>query len=120
MKRIVLAAVLGMVMACGKNENAGVNLIQEVASEVKTKPHVQMSIKMAADQPTPDDEALLRSLETKIDDERIGRLVSSGFEPGYMKVRVEVENTADAITKLRAVAQSAGLLKDVSFKVFEP
>jgi hypothetical protein len=104
-------------IACGKSESAGIDLIDQVASEVKDKPHVQVSIKMRSDQPTADDEALLRSLETKIDNEQIGRLVSSGFEPGYMFLKVEVENTADAIDKLRSLLRADGLLAGASFKV---
>jgi hypothetical protein len=118
MKRIAL--VLLLLAACGKDESASVDLLKQVASEVKTKPHVQVSVKMAGDQPTPGDEALLKKLETRIDDAHIGRLVSSGFEPGYMKVRVEVENTADAITKLRAILLDEGLLKTAAFRVIEP
>ena len=77
-------------IACGKGKNSStVDLIKTVATEARTKVRVEMSVKMAADQPTPDDLAL-----------------SSKWD-----------NTADAISQLRKEAQEVGVLERSSVNV---
>ena len=72
---------------------------------------------MNGEQPTPDDLALQKTIEDRIEQAHIGRLVSSGSNAGFFNVTVEVDNSADAITKLRSVLQTAGVLNRSSFKV---
>ncbi len=111
-----IAAFVILLGACGKKDDPTV-LMREVATEVKDKPRVQLILKIAAEQPTPEDLKLRTSLEDRIDNERIGRLISSGGGSGQMDITVEVDNTADGIAKLRAIALDAGVLKQASFKV---
>ena len=111
------ALIVILALGCAKQETAGVDLLKQVTAEAKEKPRVEVKVKMAGDERTPADDALLRSLESKIEDQHVGRLVSSGYEPGYMTVTVEVDNTADAIATLRKVLLDAGVLKDAGFRV---
>ncbi len=114
----ILGALALLLVACGKSEQSStIDLIKTVASEARTKPRVEVSIKTKADQPAPDELALQKTIEDKIEEAHIGRLVSSGAAAGFMTITVEVENTADAMTKLRPVLQSAGVLDRSSFKV---
>ncbi len=113
-RSVLLLTVLAF--ACSKSEGT-IDLIKTVASEARTKARVQVSIKMSSEQPAPDDLALQKSIEDKIEEAHIGRLVSSGTNAGFMTITVEVENSADGITKLRSILQTAGVLNRSSFKV---
>ena len=115
MKRIAFLILL-LAAGCGKSEGT-IDLVKTVASEARTKPRVEMSIKLADETPTPDELALQKTIEDKIEQAHAGRLVSSGNTAGFMHIVVEVENTADAITKLRSVAQATGVVSRTSFKV---
>ncbi|MGZ5492589.1 MAG: hypothetical protein ACXW3E_03460 [Thermoanaerobaculia bacterium] len=118
MRRLLSLLIIAGAVACGRGENSStVDLIKTVATEARTKARVEMSVKMAGDQPASDDLALLKTLEDRVDKARIGRLVSSGTEAGFMNVVVEVDNTADAIAKLRKESQALGVLERSSFKV---
>jgi hypothetical protein len=109
--------LLFALVACAKNESSTVDLIKTVAAEARAKARVQVVMKMGSDFATPDDLALQRSIEDRIERAHIGRLVSSGSEAGYMNITIEVENTATAIAQLRDVLRDAGASPRSSFKV---
>jgi hypothetical protein len=112
------AILLLLLLGCAKTEKpAAVDLIHEVASEVRTKPRIEVDLKLPQDNPTPADLTMQRSLEDRIERENIGRLVSSGSHPGSLFITVEVEQTADAMDKLRTLLRSAGVLPQASFRV---
>jgi hypothetical protein len=116
MRKLLLLGV-ALLVACGKSGSSTVDLIKTVAAEARTKPRVQVVVKMNGDQATSEDLALLKTIEDRIEQAHVGRLVRSGSEAGYMNVIVEVENTATAITQLRSVLRDAGVLPRSSFKV---
>jgi len=116
MKSLFAFAIL-VTLGCSKQEGAGLDLVKQVAAEVKEKPRVEVRVKMPGDQPAADDQALLRTLETKVEEQHVGRLVSSGFEPGFMTLTMEVENTADAIESIRKTLAAAGVLDRSTFRV---
>jgi len=115
---LLLAAVL-ILAACGTKEdsNAAVDLIDQVATEVRERPRVQMLIRIAGETPTAEELQLQRSIEDAIETERIGQLTASGTQPGYIFVTVEADSSADAIEKLRAIALSKEVVGDTSFRV---
>lgn len=117
MKRILPFVVI-LPLACG-GENP-TNLVRDVASQVKTRPRVQMSIRLRGEEPTPEELDLRRQIEQRIEQDNVGRLVSTGAAAGYMDVTVEVENTADAIDQLRKIALDFEILRQTSFKVMTP
>jgi AMMECR1 domain-containing protein len=118
------ATVVGFAMlsvvACAKSERMPVSdLVKQVAADARTKLRVQVTIRASADEATTADKALLRSLEDAIERQKVGRLVSSGTQPGEMFITVEVENTADAIATLQSILQKAGVRDRASFKVIQ-
>jgi len=113
-KRIVLVLLL---IGCAKSEKPA-DLVRDVASEVRTKPRIEVSVKLDQEEPSPAEIGLQRSIEDRIERENVGRLISSGTRAGYLFITVEVEQTADSIEKLRNVLRSAGVLERSSFKVF--
>ena len=117
MTRQTIWLALILLAACGKEKT---DLIRDVAANIRTKPRVEMSVKLDHDEPTPADLALQKSLEDRVERQNVGRLVNSGAKPGQIFVTVEVEQTADAIEKLRKIASSAGVLDRASFRVIAP
>jgi predicted TIM-barrel enzyme len=111
-----LALLLLLAIGCTRAEKPG-DLLRDVASEVRTKPRVEVSVKLDHEEATAADLQLQRSVEDRVERENVGRLVSSGTRAGYLFITVEVEKTADAIEKLRAVLRSEGLLERSSFRV---
>ena len=110
--------LLLLLFGCGRNETSStVDLVKTIATESRTKPRVDVSVKLGNEQPTPDDLVLQKTIEDRIEQAHIGRLVSSGSDAGFMIITVEAGNSADAITKLRAILQNAGVLDRSSFKV---
>jgi len=114
MRRLVLIFLL---VACSKSERPAIDLIHEVAANVKTKPRVEVSIKLPQDAALPADLQQQKAIEEHIERENVGRLVNSGTRPASMYITVEVEQTADAIEKLRNVMRSEGVLDRASFRV---
>jgi hypothetical protein len=110
---ILLIAVLA---ACGKTEPA-TDFLREVTTAAREKARVQMSIRASAEEPTPEDLALRKQIEDRIEQERLGRLVSAGAGGGYIDVVVEVDNSSAGIAQLRRIAQDLGVVTRTSFKV---
>jgi hypothetical protein len=118
---IIASSLLMLLLGCARGERSSVvGLVKDVSASARPKNLVKVSIHTGAEQPRKEDDALLRSIESAIENEKIGRLVNSGAEPGYIFVTVEVENTADAIASLRSILVKAGVLKGSSFKVIAP
>ena len=110
-------AVLAL-LACGRSETSStVDLVKKIATESRTKPRVEVSVKLNNMEPATDDLALQKTIEDRIEQAHIGRLISSGSDPGSMHIVVEVDNTAEAITKIRAILRDAGALNQSSIKV---
>jgi hypothetical protein len=117
--RVLLLVTLLIATSCGTKEdsNSAADLIDQVATEVREKPRVQMLIRIAGETPTAEELQLQRSIEDAIESERIGQLTASGTQPGYIFVTVEADSSADAIEKLRAIALAKEVIGDTSFRV---
>lgn len=115
--RVVLLLLFA---ACRREASAIDEVMRGVSSELRPKARVQVIVKASAEEPTAADLALRKSIEDRIEQENIGRLVSSGAGRGFIDVTVEVENTAEAISRLRKVLQSLDVLPKSSFRVSAP
>ena len=69
--------IILLLAACGEHSKPAVDLIHDVASEVRTKPRVEVSIRLDHDNPLPADIQLQRTIEDRVERENIGHLVSS-------------------------------------------
>ena len=124
MRRLIaLATILVIAIACSPSKEKGdkspaVDLIGQVANEVRDKPRIQMRVKIAGEVATEEETATLRSMEETIERKEIGRITTSGTEPGYLFLVVEADkNSSDAIEALRGIALEAGVLKQSSFRL---
>src|SRR5687767_8060513 len=118
--RVVAAFFIVYLIACGGNE-AGVQpaaeIIREVTTGIRSNARVHVSVRASAEEPTPEDIELRKRLEDRIEQENIGRLISSSGGAGYVDLVVEVENTADAIPRIQEILRSMDAARDASFKV---
>ena len=110
------ALLLLILVSCGKEK---MDLIHDVAANIKAKPRVEVTVKLNQDEATAADVALQKSLEDAVERQNVGRLVNSGTRPGQIFVTVEVEQTADAIEKLRKILLNAGVLDRANFRVIQ-
>jgi hypothetical protein len=113
----ILPYLIVLPLACG-GENP-TNFMKDVAAQVKTHPRVQMSIRLRGEEPTSEELELRRQVEQRIEQDNVGRLISTGAGGGYMDLTVEVDNTADAIEKMRKIALDLEVLRGTSFKVLD-
>ena len=113
MKRVLLTFVL--LTACG-GESA-TEAVRQVATGLRETYRVQVSLKASAEEPTPEDLALRKKLEDRIEQENIGRLVSAGAGSGQMDVVVEVEDTAETIPRLQKIVKELGFARQADYKV---
>ena len=110
------AILIGLLLAaCGAEEG----FVRDITTELRPKMRVEVSVKASAEDPTPEDILSRKKLEDRIEQENIGRLVSSGGGAGYYDVTVEVENTAEAIPRIQEVLRSMDLDRDAKLKVME-
>jgi hypothetical protein len=118
-KRALLPSLM-LVLSCGANE-PGVQSATEIAREVTTgmrsRARVQVSVKASAEDPGQEDLDLRKKIEDRIEQQNIGRLVSSGGGAGFVDITVEVDNTADAIEKIQEIVRSLDVARETSFKV---
>ncbi|HUP50767.1 MAG TPA: hypothetical protein VNA04_18480 [Thermoanaerobaculia bacterium] len=118
--RLAVPLLLLAFSACGPSEpgvQPATEIIREVGGAMRPKMRVQVSIKAGAEEPGAEDLELRRRLEEQIEQENIGRLVSSGAGAGQFDVTVEVENTAEAIPRIQAILRSMNLERRASFRV---
>src|SRR5688572_1573022 len=84
-KRALLPSLM-LVLSCGANE-PGVQSATEIAREVTTgmrsRARVQVSVKASAEDPGQEDLDLRKKIEDRIEQQNIGRLVSSGGGAGF-------------------------------------
>jgi len=114
--RILPAALL--LAACGRSEHP-LDTIHQTIDEARTKPRVQIQIRLDGTDPSPADLQLQRTIEERIEREHIGRVVSSGSTPGAMNITVEVDETVNSIDKIRRLLREAGVLNRSWVKIAE-
>lgn len=98
--------LLCLLAACGDSSE----VIRDVTAGLRTTSRVEVSVKA-------EEADVQKTLENRIEQENIGRLVSSGLAAGYYQVTVEVENTADAIPRIQDILRSMDLDRDAKFRV---
>ncbi len=124
MRRLLLFAVL-ISVACRDESGRSASdqtadLIRDVTTAARQKARVKLLVKALQEEPGPADLELRRSIEERIEQRRIGRVISSAAGAGFIEVEVEVENSAVAIPQLRQVAKEAGVLDRATFRVEAP
>ena len=117
MNKFVIAFAIALA-ACGKN--APTDTIRQTIAEARTKPEVQIQIRLVENElPNPEALALRRRLEDQIEQQHVGTVVSDGSDVGHMDIRVQVDNTVSAIPRIQKILDTNGVLSRSSVKIAE-
>ena len=103
---------IAVLLLAGCQAKEAVDLVKDVSTEMRQKARVQVIVRSETE-----DLTLRKALEDRIEQEGIGRVVSSGAGSGQIDVTVEVENTAEAIPKIRKILLELGVLAEANYKV---
>ena len=107
MRFVFIVLLLG-----GCQAKEAIDLVKDVSTEMREKSRVQVIVRTEEE-----DLTLRKALEDRIEQQGIGRIVSSGAGGGQIDVTVEVDNTAEAIPKIRKILLELGVLPKASYKV---
>lgn len=100
MRTAILVGLAFLIVGC-RNET---DVVKQTISEARRKPKLDVMIRA-------EDLALRKSLEKAIEQDRIGTVLDANSGNGYMKLRVEVDDTVTTIPKIRALLSRQGLLE---------
>jgi hypothetical protein len=122
MRRLfVLALLLPLCAgACQRQERESkgpLDVIHDTLEAARPLTRVQIDITCEKQDPSPSELQLQQAIEKRIEQEHIGRVVDDGAGPSYVRINVEVTETATSIAKLRAILQTAGVLNRASVKI---
>ena len=104
--------VFVLLLLAGCQAKEAVNLVKDVSTEMRGKSRVQVIVRTEEE-----DLTLRKALEDRIEQQGIGRVISSGAGAGQIDVTVEVENTAEAIPKIRKILLEMCVLPRANYKV---
>ena len=120
MKRaLVLFALL--LAACGKSDVTAEDaekVVRETLSEAKDKDVVKIQVRLEkTEMPTAEELELRRKIEEAIEKEGIGRVALADAGVGHIDVSVEVGSTADAVSRIRDLLESFGVLERATVSI---
>ena len=104
-----------LLLLAGCRAKEAVDLVKDVSTEMREKSRVQVIVRTEEE-----DLTLRKALEDRIEQQGIGRIVSSGAGGGQIDVTIEVDNTAEAIPKIRKILLEMGVLPKANYKVVSP
>ena len=122
MRRLVVLALLLALCAgsCQRKEREStgpLDVIHQTLEAARPSTRVQIDIMCEKENPSPAELQLQQAIEKRIEQEHVGRVVDDGAGPSYVRINVEVNETATSIGKLRAILQAAGVLHRASVKI---
>ena len=122
MRRLCVLALLLPLCAgsCQRKEREStgpLEVIHETLEAARPRTRVQIDITCEKQDPSPSELQLQQAIEKRIEQEHVGRVVDDGAGPSYVRINVEVNETATSIGKLRAILQAAGVLTRASVKI---
>jgi hypothetical protein len=125
MRRLVVLSLLLPLCAgsCQRKEPGSSGLldfIHQTLEQARPRTRVQIDIRCEKVNASASELQLQQSIEKRIEQDHLGRVVDDGAGPWYVRINVEVNETATSIAKLRAILQSAGILNRASVKIVQP
>jgi hypothetical protein len=115
--KTLFSALFLLLLACDQKKEAA-DLVRETLDEARTDDRVVIQVRLdRAELPTADDLALRQQLEERIEREHVGRVVESKAEVGYFEITAEVDNTAEAVPRIRTMLAEAGVLDRTQLRV---
>jgi len=125
MRRLFVLALLLLLCAgsCQRKERGSpgpIDVIHQTLEAARPRTRVQIDIRCEKEDPSPSELQLQQAIEKRIEQEHVGPVVDDGSGPSYVRIRVDVVETATSIAKLRAILQAAGVMNRSSVKIVKP
>src|SRR5438876_8933164 len=107
MRRLFVLALLLPLCAgsCQRKEREStgpLDVIHQTLEAARPLTRVQIDITCEKENPSPAELQLQQAIEKRIEQQHVGRVVDDGAGPSYVRINVEVNETATSIGKLRA------------------
>ncbi len=96
------------------------DVIHRTLEDARPRTRVQIDITCEKENPSPSELQLQQLIEKRIEHEHVMRVVDDSVGPSYVRILVEVDETATSIPKLRDILQAAGVLQRSSVKIVQP
>jgi hypothetical protein len=117
---VLILLTLCLPIACGKGTSS--SEIEQVAKETlaatRSPQVVRIQVRLEkTEAPTPADLAVRQQIEERIEQERVGTITSTTTDLGHYDLALRVESTADAVPKVRAILNDAGVLERATVRV---
>jgi len=111
------AAILLMlaVASCGGERSStaasdAAAVVKETLAAARPKERVRVRVHLERSElPTAEDLKLRDTLEEQLDAQRLGAIVNRGAGVGWFDVELDVDSTADAVPRIRAILESMEL-----------
>jgi hypothetical protein len=109
--RNVLVAVALLFVACkGDERDATAAVVKETLNAVRAKEQVVIKMRV-------EDVAVRNAVEDQLVAQRVGTVVERGEGAGFVSLALEVDSTADAVPRVRAILRELELLEKTSVQV---
>lgn len=120
--RSAIVAVALLFAACkGEERDATAAVVKETLEAVRRNEQVVLKVRLdARELPSAEDLKVRDTLEERLVQERIGTITARDAGVGFYSVVVEVESTADAVPRVRAILRELELLEKTSVEIRNP
>ena len=115
MRLATILLMLAAVVSCGGEQASTATsdaaaALKETMAAARSKQRVRIRVRLERSElPTAEDLKLRDALEEQLDAQRLGTIVSRGAGTGWFDVELDVESTADAVPRIRAILESMEL-----------
>jgi hypothetical protein len=104
--------------ALAPGTSTAANPIRQAIATAARKPLVRVQLRLAASGPAPpEDMNARRTVEERIERERIGTILDEAGGPGFIDFTVQVDDTVRAIPRIQALLRDAGIAGRSSIQV---
>ena len=111
--------LLALLAACSPTPETR-DAIKQAVSETQTKPRIVIQIRLIAPgMPTEKDLELRSEIEKQIEQQNMGAVVAQEAGDGHMDITVEVDNTNEAIPRIKDLLREAGVAERSTVRVVE-
>lgn len=111
MRNVLLAVALLLLVACkGDERDATAAVVKETINAVRAKEQVVIKMRV-------EDVAVRDTVEDQLVAQRVGTVVERGAGAGFVSLALEVDSTADAVPRVRAILRELELLEKTSVQI---
>jgi len=116
MRRACALLMLALI-ACGKAEEIS-QVTKETLDAVRSPEVVKIQVRLEkTEAPSPAELDVRKQIEERLQQEHVGTLTASTTDIGHYDMTLEVASTNDAVPRVRAILNEAGVLERATVRV---